>query len=325
MVAYDTAEAGKVLWKLPRKPDEVQDDVESGEGDVDKEIEPSQFLEQGGLMGSPVGYQNSIIAPVNQNGTIWIYAFDPNNEGATLWKTHLSDEPRAGANPWSAINVSIDGNDVLVSSGLGVVSVLDAATGEIRMARRYQRGGQVDRVLAAEQWAGVEKFIFDNGWSSDTVIPYGRQMICFSSDATAIESIDRETGKTLWKNNFDSISQKLDYLLGVHDGVLYAAGRKTVVAFDLTSGKKIWGGDDLFDQEISYGKGMLTPQGVFVPVGKKILQFELMPDKMSTQPDSRRSISVDLGGDQVGNLFSDGERFWVHGGNRIYALEAKPE
>ena len=121
------------------------------------------------------------------------------------------------------------------------------------------------------------------------------------------------------------ISRKLDYLLGVYDGVLYAAGPETIAAFDLETRQHIWGGDDLFDGEVSLGRGILTPQGIFVPAGKKILQFELMPKKLSTQPQPLRSMSVDLGGDDVGNLFSDGERFWVHGGNRIYALEVKPE
>ena len=326
LVAYDTAKDGKVLWSLPREPNERKDVADDhGEAGVVGEVQSSSFLEHGGLMGAPVGYQNSIIAPVNQNGEIWIYAFDPNNEGATLWKQHLCDEPRTGANPWSAINVSIDGSDVLVASGLGVVFVLNATTGRIRMARRYERGGRQDKVLAVEKWAGVNKFCFDQGWSSDTIVPYGRQMICFSSDAKSIESIDRETGETLWKRDFDSNAQRQDYLLGVYDGVLYAAGPKTIAAFDLATKKQIWGGDDLFDGEVSLGKGILTPQGIFMPVGNAILQFELMPEKMTTQPDPVRSISVDLGGAEVGNLFSDGERFWVHGGNRIYALEAKPE
>ena len=276
-------------------------------------------------MGSPVGYRNTIIAPVNQNGTIWIFAFDPNNEGATLWKTLLCDEPVTGANPWSAINVSIDGNDVLVSSGLGVVFVLDAATGQIRIARRYERGGQPDRFMGFGNRRGTRKYTYDKGWSSDTIIPYGRQMICFSSDAKLIESIDRETGETLWTSDFDLLSRKLDYLLGVYDGVLYAAGPETIAAFNLETRQHVWGGDDLFDGDTSLGKGILTPQGIFVPVGKKILQFELSPEKLTTMPDPVRSISVDLGGADVGNLFSDGERFWVHGGNRIYALEAKPE
>ena len=320
LVAYDLAKNGNVLWRLPKQPidkDNV-DDAANGEGGP-------TFLKKGGLMGAPVGYQNSIIAPINRDGWIWIYALDPNNDGATLWKTPLCEEPRTGANPWSAINVSIDGSDVLVSSGLGIVFVLNAATGQIRMARRYERGGRQDEVLAVEKWAGINKSAFDQGWSSDTIIPYGRQMICFCSDATAIESIDRETGETLWKIDYDSSSQKPDYLLGVYDGVLYAAGPKTITAYDLETRELIWGGDDLFDGDVSLGKGILTPQGVFVPVGNKILQFNLMTEKMTTQPKPVRSISVDLGGADVGNLFSDGERFWVHGGNRIYALEAKPE
>jgi len=81
----------------------------------------------------------------------------------------------------------------------------------------------------------------------------------------------------------------------------------------------------MFGDDVSLGKGLLTPQGIFVPVGEKILQFDLMPTKLSSQPKPVRKITVDLGGANVGNLFSDGDRFWVHGGNRIYALEAKPQ
>lgn len=320
LVAYDLTQDGKVLWTLPMSGQGKVAEVDAG-----GEEQENKFLTQGGLMGAPVGYQNTIIAPVNINGTIWVYGFDPKAGGATLWKSHLCEEPSTGANSWSPINLSIDGSDVMVSCGLGVVFVLDAATGKIRIARRYKRGGKPHEVLGSRRWPGVKKIDFDDGWSSDTIIPFGRQMICFCSDASAIEAIDRETGKTLWKNDFDLISRKLDYLLGVYDGVLYAAGPETIAAFDLNTRRHLWGGDDLFGKDVSLGKGMLTPQGIFVPVGDKIFQFDLMPKELNTQPKPTREISVDLGGADVGNLFSDGDRFWVHGGNRIYALEAKPE
>ena len=319
LVAYDLDQEGKVLWTLPAMDDKARQLNAVGEEQEEK------FLSQGGLMGAPVGYQNTIIAPININGSIWIYGLDPNAGGATLWKSHLCEEPTTGANAWTAINLSIDGSDVMVSCGLGVVFVLDAATGQIRIARRYQRGGKPHRVLGSARWPGVKKIDFSKGWSSDTIIPYGRQMICFCSDAKAIESIDRETGKTLWKSDFDLVSRKLDYLLGVYDGVLYVAGPETIVAFDLNARQHIWGGDDLFGKNVSQGKGLLTPQGIFVPVGDQILQFDLMPNELITKPKPTREISVDLGGADLGNLFSDGERFWVHGGNRVYALEAKPE
>ena len=308
LVAYDLAQEGKVLWRLPIKGDDTD----------------GTFLEHGGVMGAPVGYQNTIITPVNVNGAIWIYGLNPNEGGATLWKSHLCDEPASGANVWTAINLSIDGSDVMVSAGLGVVFVLDAATGQIRVARRYQRSRKPQR-NATTRISQIPKMDFSQGWGSDTIIPYGRQMICFCSDATAIEAIDRETGKTIWKSDFNMVSRKLDYLLGVYDGVLYAAGPETIVAFDLNSRQHVWGGDDMFGKDVSLGKGLLTPQGIFVPVGDQILQFDLIPNELSTQPTPRREISVDLGGAPVGNLFSDGDRFWVHGGNRIYALEAKPE
>lgn len=321
LVAYDLAQDGKVLWTIPRESSSEEKTIDDPEANAAAE----KFLTQGGLMGAPVGYQNIIIAPVNINGAIWIYGFDPSAEGATLWKSHLCDEPATGANAWSAINVSIDGSDVLVASGLGVVFVLDAATGQIRIARRYERDGQPDNVLGSVSWPGTKKTIFNQGWSSDTIIPYGRQMICFRSDASEIESIDRETGKTLWKNDLNFVSRKLDYLLGVFDGVLYAAGPETIVAYDLDKRQHVWGGDDMFEGDVSMGKGMITPQGIFVPAGKQILHFDLMPQEMTTQPKPARKISVDLGGANVGNLFSDGDRFWVHGGNRIYALETSPE
>ena len=323
LVAYDLDQEGKVLWSLPADEKDKVGQLNAGEEEAEE-----RFLTHGGLMGAPVGYQDTIIAPININGSIWIYGLDPNAGGATLWKSHLCDEPTTGANNWAATNLSIDGSDVMVSCGLGVVFVLDAATGRIRIARRYLRNDEPHKDLWIPRWSLDKKMDFSNGWTSDTIIPYGRQMICFCSDAQSLEFIDRETGKTLWEREFNLLSRKLDYLLGVYDSVLYAAGPETIVAFDLRKPSKpeiVWGGDDMFGSGVSLGKGLLTPQGIFVPVGNKILQFDLMPTKLGSQPKPVREISVDLGGAPVGNLFSDGDRFWVHGGNRVYALEAKPE
>jgi tetratricopeptide (TPR) repeat protein len=322
LVAYDIANNGTVLWQLPaqfpakrRKP--VPDE------EVDEE--ESEFLTEGGLMGAPVGFGEFIVAPVNRGGAIWIYALDPNNRGKTVWKSYLCDEPATGAKPWSPINLSIDGSDIFVSCGLGVTFVLDASTGQVRIARRYERSGREDRFFRENGWGGLYKKIFDQGWSSDTIIPYGRQLVCFCSDAKRIESIDRETGQLLWEQSFDPISRRLDYLLGVYDGVLYAGGTETVAAISLDSGRLLWGGDPVFGGDFSFGKGMLTPDGIYVPVGQRILRFALKPEVAATMVKPVDDIKVDLGGAPVGNLFSDGERIWVHGGNRVYALEVNPK
>ena len=51
----------------------------------------------------------------------------------------------------------------------------------------------------------------------------------------------------------------------------------------------------------------------------KILQFALARD--NDRPKLMAESSVDLGtGAPLGNLYSDGEKIWVHGANRLYVL-----
>ena len=323
LVAYDLDKQGTVRWQLPVQfaaqqnrpgPDEAFDAIDE---------EATGFLAEGGAMGAPVGFGDSILVPINRGGAIWVYALDPRNGGKTIWKSFLCEEPSTGATAWSPINLSIDGSDVFVSCGLGVIFVLDASTGQVRIARRYQRGGTEDRFFRENGWGGLYKKVFNAGWSSDTVIPWGRQLVCLSSDAKRIESIDRETGQLVWEQAFDPISRRLDYLIGVKNGILYAGGPETVAAISLDSGRLLWGGDPVFRGDVSYGKGMLTADGIYVPAGNRILRFALMPDEPETMIKPLDDIKVDLGGAPVGNLFSDGQRIWVHGGNRIYALEVK--
>ena len=75
-----------------------------------------------------------------------------------------------------------------------------------------------------------------DGWSSDEVIPYGNQMICFCSDTNMINAYDIATGKSLWYVEMAPIGMnKLDYILGIQSDILYLAGPETVLAFDLKS------------------------------------------------------------------------------------------
>lgn len=328
LVAYDLNNDATVLWQLPVQfsPRQVRPGPDAAlEDEALEDEEATGYLVEGGMMGAPVGFAESIVVPVNRGGAIWVYALDPKNDGKTIWKSFLCDEPATGAAAWSPINLSVDGSDVFVSCGLGVVFVLDAGTGQVRIARRYKRSGAEDSFFRQNGWGGLNKKIFNQGWSSDTIVPWGRQLVCLSSDAQRIESIDRETGQLLWEQSFDPISRRLDYLIGVENGVMYLGGSETVAAISLNSGRLLWGGDPVFGGDISYGKGMLTPGGVYVPAGNRILRFALIPEVPETMIKPVDDIKVDLGGAPVGNLFSDGQRIWVHGGNRVYALEVKPK
>lgn len=304
--AYD-AKSGKTLWTLPRVPSET-----------DPGMEEPPWLANGGFMSAPIGFDKLILAPVNQGGSISIYAFDPADQGKTVWKAFLCDEPENGARPWPAINLSIDGSDLFVSCGTGVIFILDPSTGTVRFARRYERKGRADKTFRQLNWSNV-RTIF-SGWSNDVVIPYGRQMICFCSDTNQVTSYDRNTGDVVWAGPNNPKEYEVNYLLGIYDGVLYAAGTETVIAIDLDGeGRMLWGGSQVFDGKMSRGRGILTAKGIFVPVENSIFHFDLVGK--NSQAVKLDSVEVELGTKApVGNLYSDGTRFWVHGGNRVYAL-----
>ncbi len=155
ITAYDVA-SGQALWRLPRT-----------EMTANKEQE-ERWLTGGGFMSAPIKYGEFIIAPVNHGGAISIYAFDPANEGQTVWKAFLCDEPESSAAVQSPINLSVEGSDLFVTCGVGVVFVLDPSTGMVRFARRYTRNGTVDRSFQ-RRWANP-RTVFD-GWSEDSVLP----------------------------------------------------------------------------------------------------------------------------------------------------------
>lgn len=315
LTAYD-ATTGALRWTLP-KP------ASAGEPILPNEEEDSPWLETGGFMAAPIGFGKLILVPVNNGGAISIYALDPSRDGRTVWKSFLCDEPETGSVPWSAIELSIEGSDLFVTCGMGVVFVLDPATGTVRFAKRYRRSGQQDNFGRRNGWT-VNRLNFD-GWSSDIVIPYGRQMICFGSDTDTIEAFDRNSGKLIWRTEMSPVGYKVDYVLGVYNDVLYAAGLETIVAYDLKGeGRMAWGTDQLFDGKQSLGRGMVSPNGIYLPVEDSIYLFSL--HGKNGREEVLAKVHVDLGTNApVGNLYSDGERFWVHGANRVYALAIKDD
>lgn len=333
LTAYEAA-TGKLLWTLPREipsesktaanladafpKTEVIDDVPV----MDDGGEESTHIASGGFMSTPIFYGGMLIAAVNHSGAIWAYGLDPENEGQTIWRSYLCDEPESGANPNAPINLSIEGSDLFASCGLGVVFILDPTTGLIRFAKPYPRTGTAQTITTSGRWRvnTVNRLNFGS-WLTDTVIPFGRQMVCFSSDARHIQALDRNTGKIIWQGESHPLEAKVDYVIGVHEDILYAGGRETILAFNLADeGRMVWGGKKLFNDEFSYGRGMVTDNGVFIPVEDKILLYSL-DGSSEGEPQLLKTIKVQLGtGAPVGNLYSDGDKIWVHGANRVYAL-----
>ena len=316
LVAYD-ADTGKVKWTVPKMQEGKKKNASVVGLDAEK---TSDFLLSGGMMSAPLAYDNLLLVPVNLGGAIMVYALDPENEGKTVWKAYLCDEPDTGAEPWAPINLAIRGSDLYVATGMGVVFVLDASTGLVQLAKRYPRVGKANKALRQYGW-NINRMNF-NGWSADEVIPYGSQLICFSSDTSMVQALSATDGTLIWEVEMeDQVSiSKLDYILGIHEDIMYLAGSETILAFDLKrEGFMIWGGMPLFDGKRSCGRGVLTPDGIYMPIEDSIWKFAL--ECKNCEATKVSASHVELGIDApVGNLYSDGKRIWVHGGNRIYAL-----
>ncbi|MGI9517542.1 MAG: hypothetical protein ACR2NP_10870, partial [Pirellulaceae bacterium] len=69
----------------------------------------------------------------------------------------------------------------------------------------------------------------------------------------------------------------------------------------------------------SLGRAMMTEDAIYVPLNDTIVKLGLGGDEGAG--DVQAEMKVRLGtGAPLGNLYSDGERIWVVGANRLYAL-----
>jgi outer membrane protein assembly factor BamB len=257
-----------------------------------------------GFLAAPVPFGNLLLAPVTDGGSIWLYALSA-ADGATVWKSYLCDEPQGGCSPWSPVYVAVDGRDAYVTCGAGVVFAVDAVSGAVRWAVRYQRSGKPN---AGAQQHGYQIGMLDlSGWDDDMVIPYGRTLVVLASDCDKLFAIDRRSGKFLW----DSPRREAEYCLGVNGRGLFVAGQHVARRYDIPTGLLVW------DKEIgdSFGRGALTGDAVYLPVKDSILKLDLA--KGAEMAHVGVSLTTD---DPVGNLYSDGEKLWATGAGRVYAM-----
>lgn len=282
----------------------------------DEDKEGSQDV---GFLGAPVGFGNLLLVPVSDGGAIWLYALEEarmkqgDNFMPTVWKCYLCDEPSLGCNPWSTIVPALDGRDLYLTCGTGVVFSVDAVSGTVRWATRYTREGTPDQRM--RNYGNMQNRQIFHEWEDDVVIPHGRALIVMPSDNRSVFALDRRTGETLWSSpRFDGPqSDKLpaQYCLGVKGSNLYVAGRNIVRCIKVTGGRRMW------EKEIedSYGHGALTADALYIPVRNSILKLDLETGKDLGQ------VGVALPTDDpVGNIYSDGEKLWVAGGGRVYAM-----
>lgn len=269
-----------------------------------------------GFLGAPVGFGNLILVPVTDGGAIWLYAMEEAKQSedhkcmTTVWKTYLCDEPSKGADPWSAIVPALDGRDLYLCCGTGVVFAVDAVSGQVRWATRYHRTGKPDqRMRQYGNMSAREQF---DEWEDDVVVPHGRALIVMASDSDRLVAIDRRTGQMLWDSPRASPKGTTGtYCIGVNGNSLYVGGRDVVRSYSMTGGKLKW--EEPIEN--SYGHGCLTADALYIPVKDSILKLD--PETGKEMGQVGVALPTD---DPVGNVYSDGKKLWVAGAGRVYAM-----
>ncbi len=290
LTAYSAA-GGKVRWTRT-----ASDEDKEGGTDV-------------GFLAAPVACGNLLLAPVTDGGTIWLFALSP-EDGKTVWKSYLCDEPQGGASPFAPVALAVEGREAYLTVGCGVIFAVDAVGGTVRWAIRYRRDGRPNNLMRNYGYASTSLDL--SGWDDDVVIPYGRALIVMSSDCDKLLAIDRRTGGLLWESPRTSpFGPAASYCLGVNGRGLFVAGKNIVRRYDIPSGRLVW------EKEIgdSFGRGCVTDDAVYLPVKDSIVKFDAAKGHELVQ------VGVALTSDDpVGNLFSDGEKLWVVGAGRVYAM-----
>ncbi|MCA9104637.1 MAG: PQQ-binding-like beta-propeller repeat protein [Planctomycetales bacterium] len=272
-----------------------------------------------GYMGGPVVAGDLLVLPLTDSGSMHLQAISPLT-GNTVWRTPLCDAPPDGAPIFSPIHIAVEGQDLYVTCGMGLLFAINAADGRVRFARRYERDPTVRRTQNNNNPFGGQMPVATsfNGWSEDVVLPFQGVIVVAASDSDRLVAFDRTNGEFVWTAPRNPFTDEMDYLLGVRGRYLYSAGRESILCYDLQGqGKLVW--REQFTGE-SMGRGCLTDAGIYVPVQGSVVHysFDAIPGTRS-----RKVAQVGvrgLGDRTLGNLYCDGTRLWTLVAGRLMTL-----
>jgi outer membrane protein assembly factor BamB len=286
LAAYDLA-TGKLRWHRPPSDGEPAGSI--------------------GFVSAPVTLNELLIVAASDGQRLSLLALD-RATGQTRWRTALCEQPQTGVSPWAPIGVAVDRSDVFISTGMGVVFIVNGLDGSVRQAVTYPR--KLSTGLAAGQT------IFDNsGTGSATsrvevrenrVLPFEASLVVLATDFDHVFAIDRRTAALRWEAPLAPRlrAEPTGQYLGLGGGRLIMSGSSTVRAYDVAGGRIVWE----TPLSTSYGRGAVTEHAIYVPEEHRILTLD---------PASGRRLGatplVLHEGAPVGNLSVIGDRMLVLG------------
>ncbi len=288
-----------------------------------------------GFLGAPVANGDQLFVPVSRSGEIVMLALDAAS-GDTIWQTTLCDEPATGAVPWSPVGLSVEGGDLYVATGVGLVFALDVQSGQMHWATRYDRMG-IRKANAGGRPQASDWLPEIDGWETDQLLADGSTLIVLPSDFGRLIALDRRTGTLKWdsprstdarrlqpilQSGFESAGQNYrqaadedrraaEYLIGQTQSALYVGGQRVVRCYGIHSGKLMW--ETPLDN--ACGRGVIVNDSLYVPDGRAIRQLDPITGNQISRTTFQSATD-----EPVGNLASDGRQLFMVGCERVLSV-----
>lgn len=284
LAVYDR-KTGKVVWRRGRTLD-----TEDPLGAV-------------AFLAPPVVCSGRLLVPVeDEQGGMSLAALAP-SDGQVLWRVFLCTRVSSRQGVWDEVGLAADASDVYVATGEGLVFALDGIDGTLHWASRYERT-ILDNIVTHGRGVATA------GWHGNHVFLDGGRLIVLPADAEAALVFDSRSGALVARYETREITRCLD----LADGRLWAAGPRLVTCIDLRDGHTLWTAD--FEKNgVAHGHGFVTRQAVYVPVQKALVGFDRETGRRLTKVAVQTPDDVPLG-----NVASDGRRFFVLGAGQVYGL-----
>lgn len=300
--AYDLA-TGKTLWDKPFP--------ESDPKFIDS-------LKNGAVAGPSVGFKDNILFPYLLGDEMLLISVD-RLTGKLVWKCSLCFLPEVSTEAGTSIQIALDGQTAFVVNGTGLISCVDAGSGKLNWVRKYRRSVTEKEQGNNQRFFGHmnnRQFNFQiNGWEHDLAMSWGPWIVVAASDTDYLAAFRKSDGEIAWKaDRAGVLGCTVDRWLGFYDGVIYATGEKSLIAYELPAEGRLFGTPQSIQGNIS-GQGFVCKSGIYLPVGDRIEKY----DRKTLMKLGQYQVKMPKG-TQLGSLVSDGKRIWSASLNRLFAI-----
>lgn len=258
------------------------------------------------FLAAPTVFGDSLLVPIQARGAFALQSLD-RRTGAPGYRVYLhTGGTRLARAP--AVPVVVRGGTAYVLTNAGVVAAVDAHTGSLVWARRYEhlhpyRRHRTRTVREVSAFGGEQIYreVGLRGFApSDLIVRDGRVVVA-PADGRVLLCLDAATGEPVWMLS-KRAGMANGYVVGHARGRLFVAGSE-VTCIDLRSGVRLWAAPA--PASGWRGRGVVTRDHVILPGERSVWLLPLEGGEWREAPLPVFSVGAEpLGGPY--NLFASG-------------------